>query len=64
MAETRDKRIMVSVEQFVFDKVNMLTTKENISVSTYVRSLIVKDLVDRGLLTNIDLVELAVGCRT
>lgn len=64
MAEIRDKRIMVSIEQVLFDKVDMLLSKENLSASAYTRSLIVKDLVDRGLLTNIDLVELASGCKT
>lgn len=64
MAEIRDKRIMVSIEQVLFDKVDMLLSKENLSASAYTRSLIVKDLVDRGLLTNTDLVELASGCKT
>ena len=64
MAEVRDKRIMVSVEQVIYDKLVMIVTKEDTSASTYARALIVKDLIDRGLLTNSDIVDLAIGCKT
>ena len=64
MAEVRDKRVMVSVEQVVYDKMMMIIIKENTSASTYARALIVRDLIDRGLLTNTDVVDLAIGCKT
>lgn len=63
MAEVRDRRIMVNVEQSIADRLEMLLGKEGIPTSTYIRSLIVQDLIKRGLMTNEDIYGLALGVR-
>lgn len=63
MTEPRDRRMMVNIEQSVAEKLEMLISKEEVPASTYIRSLIIADLIARGLITNEDLLALAAGIR-
>lgn len=55
MPESRDRKLMVSVEPIVHDIVKVLCKGEEKSISTYVRALIIVDLLERELLTEEDL---------
>ena len=52
MSETRDRQIMVNIEPTFYDALQGAVTKEDMSLSAYVRNLILKDLLDRGLITD------------
>lgn len=60
-AETKDKSIMVNIEPTFYEMLQILTEKEDISVSAYCRQLIIKDLRDRGLLTDNMMIKVLVG---
>ena len=47
----RNKQITTNVESNLFDRVGRLAAKEGLSTSTYIRGLIIRDLVLRGALT-------------
>ena len=50
MAEKRTSNIMVNIEPTLMEIVERLLAKDNTSASSYCRSLILRDLQERGLL--------------
>jgi hypothetical protein len=61
MAENRDRAIMVNIEPTFHEIVKALADKENTSVSNYCRSLIIQDLVNKGLVTDRMVAEVLIG---
>jgi hypothetical protein len=55
MPESRDRKLMVSVEPIIHELVVLLTKGETKSISSYVRALIIEDLLVRNVLTEADL---------
>jgi hypothetical protein len=51
MPEVKDRAIIVNIEETFYDIVQRIVTKERISMSAYARNLIIKDLLERGMLT-------------
>lgn len=51
MPEYRDCQVLTNIEATVAAEVNRVTQAEKITASNYVRSLIIRDLTERGLLT-------------
>lgn len=51
VSEAKDFKISINVEQTVYGLVECVAAENNISMSTYLRQLIVTDLDVRGLLT-------------
>jgi predicted DNA-binding ribbon-helix-helix protein len=50
MPETRDRQIMVNIENTFYEVLQELANKENNSISGFVRSLIIQDLRRKGLI--------------
>ncbi len=50
MKEKKTENIMVNLEPSLMDIVQKVLTKNNISASSYCRSLILRDLTESGLL--------------
>lgn len=55
MPESRDRKLMVSVEPIIHELVVMQSVKDEKSISSYVRALIIEDLLVRKMLTEADL---------
>jgi len=55
MPESRDRKLMVSVEPIIHELVLVLSKDEDKSVSSYARALIIEDLLKRGLLKESDI---------
>lgn len=51
MPHPKDRRLMVAVEETIYVLATEVAIKDDRSASSYLRSLIIKDLVSRGLLT-------------
>lgn len=51
MSEPRDKQVVVNIEATLHEAVTLASTKLNLTASTYVRGLIIDDLVNRGMLS-------------
>jgi hypothetical protein len=51
VGETKSSFIAVNIEPTFYELVMNLVTKEHVSASAYCRRLIIKDLRERGLLT-------------
>lgn len=52
MPETKSRNVMVNLEPTVAETMLLFLAREGISASSYCRRLIIKDLSDRGLLTD------------
>jgi len=61
MAETKDRAIMVNIEPTFHEILQALVDKDRMSLSAYCRNLILKDLMDKGLVTDRMMVEVLVG---
>lgn len=59
MVESRDKRIVVHIEPTFCDIV--YTATDGMSISSYIRSLILRDLVKRGFLSDDQITKVVVG---
>jgi len=51
MGETKSKQYMVNIEQTLNLLLQRVLNEENISASAYFRALLIKDLVDRDMLS-------------
>lgn len=51
MSEPRDRQIVCNIEATIFDVAQLVSAKDGVSASTYVRNLIIKDLLARGMLS-------------
>lgn len=51
MSETRDRQVVVNIEGTFFDLVELVSQKDNITRSSYIRGAIIKDLLSRGMLS-------------
>jgi len=49
--EAKIRQLMVNVEPTLYDMILQVIGQEDISASAYLRSLVVKDLMERQLLT-------------
>lgn len=58
MVESRDKRIVVHIEPTFYDIVSKATP---MSLSSYIRSLILRDLVARRIITDDEITKVVVG---
>lgn len=63
MSETKDRQIMVNIEATFYNILCAILSKENKSASAYARSLIIKDLMAKGLLTESILAHVVTGER-
>lgn len=61
MVQRRSKDLQVNLEPVIHQTVVNLSKRLDTSASNYIRSLIVEDLRNRGLLTDSMLVDLAAG---
>lgn len=52
MSEVRDKPIMVHLEPTFFDALQRAVIKDDTTASSYIRSLIIEDLLNKGLITH------------
>lgn len=50
MGEPRKKQIVVNIENTLHDVAQSAAGKDNVSASSYVRNLIIKDLIERGMI--------------
>lgn len=51
MGETKNKQYMVNIEQTLNLLLQRVLNEENMSASAYFRALLIKDLVDRDMLS-------------
>ena len=51
MGETKNKQYMVNIEQTLNLLLQRILNEENMSASAYFRGLLIKDLVDRDMLS-------------
>lgn len=51
MGESRARQVLVNLEDTFFEMLNIAANKEGLSLSSYMRSLLIKDLKSRGMLT-------------
>ena len=51
MPVPRNKQITTNVEFTLFDRIGRIAVEEDVSVSAYIRELILRDLVRRGSMT-------------
>lgn len=61
MPEIRDRQIMVSIEPTFYEAMQDLIRKDNITASGYVRTLIIRDLLSKGIITKNTLAMVMVG---
>lgn len=61
MAQKRDKDLQVNLEPVIYKHVQDLAPKLDVSMSGYVRALIINDLRARGLLTDGMLADMAMA---
>lgn len=61
MAEIKSSQIMVNMEPTLYDLVEHLAIQLNMSNSGYLRSLVIKDMIERGLLTQKAMTTLLMG---
>ncbi len=61
MSEGKNRQIMVNIEPTFYNVLMRLLMKENKSASAYTRGLIIKDLMNRGLLTETILTAVITG---
>jgi len=59
MAQRREIQVMVSMEMTVSQALQVAIQKDEISASSYLRSLLIEDLQKRGLLTDSMLAQMA-----
>lgn len=59
-AETKISNTTVYLEHSIFILLESLTTREDVSKSSYIRSLIIDDLRKRGMVSDEALVQIAV----
>lgn len=52
MSEPKNRQIMVNLEETLYSAVQRLTARLGSSASGYARSLMIKDMQERGILTN------------
>lgn len=51
MSEPRNHQIVVNIEETFFDLTHLLASKNNVTASKYVRDIIIKDLLEKGMLS-------------
>ena len=62
MKERKIKQVMVSLEPTFYDAmVRLLSISDNSSMSSYVRSLILNDLIIKGIITDSIIQEVLIG---
>lgn len=61
MPELKDKQVMVNVEYTVFDLMTQVTKSRDTTVSSYIRALILEDLIKQKLLTPQVMAQLLTG---
>lgn len=61
MGEPRKKQIVVNIEGSLHEVAHQAAGKDNVSTSAYVRSLIIKDLIERGMMTDSLLARMLTG---
>lgn len=57
----RSKDVQVNLEPVIYEQIKELAAKKKIHLSSYIRSLIIRDLRDCGLLTEGILADLAMA---
>lgn len=61
MGEPRKKQIVVNIESSLHEVAQSAAGKDNVSTSAYVRNLIIKDLIERGMMTDSLLARMLTG---
>jgi hypothetical protein len=61
MPEPKDKQVMVNIEYTVYDLMLKVTKARDETVSSYIRSLILEDLIKQKLLTPLIMAQLLTG---
>lgn len=57
----KTENVQVKIELLLFDKLRTNAALNETTVSEYVRALIIEDFIDRGLITNEELIELVMA---
>jgi hypothetical protein len=61
MPEVKDRQVMTNLEPTFYEIMQKVLIKEDMSASSYLRSLVIKDLQRRGLVTEDVLASVLLG---